>query len=304
MRIWVVEHPWTLAKSFLVVKINMEGWIKLHRKILDNPISRKPEYAWLWVTLLLKANHKENKFMWNGEMIVVKEGQLITSRVQLSRETGIPETTIERILKVLENSSQIGQQKTTKFRLITVINWKDYQENGQQTDNKRTTNGHKQECNNDKNEKKYTSAKAERLSSLKDSLPNTGLGSVPANPPKSPLAEKERLRILRKLSEKQNPTFGTKATANVVHFCELFLKHKNYPYGSIVNIEPVAKQLSRYYQNGETIETINDMLDSYMQSAKANDITVKLTTAFSEDTYHSWKQGKFSGGNKTKGMAL
>ncbi|MCD4760257.1 hypothetical protein K8R33_05225 [archaeon] len=130
------------------------GWIKLHRKILKNAISKKPNYAWLWVTLLLKANHKENKFIWNGKEEVCEKGQILTGRKKLSQETGISETTIERILKMLENGHQIEQQKTNKFRLITVINWQEYQGNGHQTDNKRTSNGQQTDTNkNDKNDK-------------------------------------------------------------------------------------------------------------------------------------------------------
>ena len=135
------------------------GFIKLHRTLLDNPISKKPQYAWLWTVLLLMANHKPNKFMWNGEIIIIKEGQLITGRKQLSQKTGIPESTIERILKFLENEHQIGQQKTNKFRLITIINWGKYQ---QRRTAERTTSGQQADTNkNDKNEKKNTVSKAD-----------------------------------------------------------------------------------------------------------------------------------------------
>ena len=122
-----------------------QGWVKLHRKLLDNPIIKKSSYLALWIVLLLKANHRDNKMIWNNNIIVIKEGQFITGRKELSKETSIPETTIERILKYLENGQQIEQQKTTKYRLITIINWKDYQTKNTKTDNKRTTNGHKQE---------------------------------------------------------------------------------------------------------------------------------------------------------------
>ena len=89
--------------------------------------------------------------MFNDEIIIIKEGQLVTGRRQLSEMTGISQTTIERILKVLENGHQIGQQKTTKFRLITIVNWKEYQNADIKMDNKRTTKRHIQECNNEKN---------------------------------------------------------------------------------------------------------------------------------------------------------
>ena len=124
---------------------NDSGWIKLHRKLLDNPLASRPDWAWLWVVLLLLANHDdEYSFIWNGESKKLSKGQFITGRKKLSEITHIPETTIERILAHLEKTRQIGQQKTTKYRLITILNWKIYQN----MDNKRTTNGHIQEHNN------------------------------------------------------------------------------------------------------------------------------------------------------------
>lgn len=133
------------------------GWIKIYRKIQSKGYYKKSEYIHLWIHLLLKANHKEVEFMWNGEVIIIKGGQLLTGRKALSDETGIPESTIERILKLLENEQQIEQEKTTKFRIITIINWKEYQ-GEQQTDNRWTTNGQQTDTNknekNDKNENK------------------------------------------------------------------------------------------------------------------------------------------------------
>lgn len=124
------------------------GWIKLHRKLLENPFAHKANSFSLWVTLLLLANHKENKFMWNGKIIVIKDGQFITGRKELSKQTGIPQTTIERILEMLENGHQIEQQKTTKYRLITIVNWDEYQKVDSKVDNKRTTNGQQTDTNN------------------------------------------------------------------------------------------------------------------------------------------------------------
>lgn len=104
------------------------GWIKLHRKLLDNPLATKPAWAWLWVVLLLLANHKEGDgFIWNGKPIILKKGQLLTGRKKLRLLTGIPESTIEAILTYLEKTHQIRQQKTTKYRLLTIVKWSDYQ---------------------------------------------------------------------------------------------------------------------------------------------------------------------------------
>ena len=133
-----------------------KGWVLIHRKLKDKGFYNKSCYVHLWIHILLSANHKPKEFMWNNNTIIVKEGQFITGRKELSKVTGIPETTIERILEYLEKEHQIGQQKTTKYRLITVVNWKEYQIK----DNKRTTNGQQtdtnKEYNNVKNIKKDT----------------------------------------------------------------------------------------------------------------------------------------------------
>lgn len=128
------------------------GWIKLHRKLLNNPIAKKPTWAWLWVVLLLLANHEdEHSFIWNEQRINLEKGQFVTGRKKLREISGIPETTIERILNYLETGHQIGQQKTTKYRLITILKWKSYQNLDSNPVNRRTTDGHIQEIQELKN---------------------------------------------------------------------------------------------------------------------------------------------------------
>jgi len=137
------------------------GWIKLHRKLLEKGFYKKSTYVHLWVHLLLSANHATNEFMWNGSIILVKEGQLITGRDQLSKSTGIHRSSIERILKMLEIEQQIEQQKTTKYRLITIVNWDSYQKADSITSNKRATS--EQQASTNKNDKKVKNDKKETI---------------------------------------------------------------------------------------------------------------------------------------------
>ena len=146
------------------------GWIKLHRKLLDNPISHKPLWGWLWVVLLLKANHEDKEIIWNGKSRVMESGTFITGRKVLSVESGLSETTIERVLDYLTESGQIGQQKTNKFRLITITKWKEYQIVGQQKDNKKTTDG--QQKDTDKNTKNVKNDKNNTKSIAQSSFGN------------------------------------------------------------------------------------------------------------------------------------
>lgn len=136
--------------------MNNQGWIKLHRKLSEKCWSNKPNFITLWIHLLLNANHKSKEFIWNNKIIIIKPGQFITGRDKLAKITGINRSTIDRILTSFEREHQIEQQKTNKFRLITIVNWEEYQQNEpqneQQVSNKRATSEHKQEYNNDNND--------------------------------------------------------------------------------------------------------------------------------------------------------
>ena len=121
------------------------GFIKIHRKLLENCISLKPEYLSVWLHLLLLAQHKDRHFIWNNEKKVLKPGQLITGTKQLSKKTGISQITVYRILKYLENEKQIEKQSTSKFTLITVINWNYYQSNEMQNEKQMRSEEHTSE---------------------------------------------------------------------------------------------------------------------------------------------------------------
>lgn len=145
-----------------------QGWVKLHRKLLDNCISDKPEYFSLWVHLLLLANHQESTFIWNNKKQIIKAGQFLTGLKVLAKKTGIAQGTVYRILKYLENEKQIETQKTTKYTIISIVNWNKYQgnetQNEKQIENRLKTNEKQIETNkndnNIKNEKKYISSES------------------------------------------------------------------------------------------------------------------------------------------------
>jgi hypothetical protein len=117
------------------------GWIKLHRKILENSFCLGGmNKLGFWVYLLLSASHKDQSFVLGNTKIQIKQGQLLTGRKALAKQAGVSEGTIELWLDVLEkNLQQIVQQKTNKYRIITILNWDKYQDNKQQNDNKMTT---------------------------------------------------------------------------------------------------------------------------------------------------------------------
>lgn len=122
--------------------MSLNGWIKLHRALANHVVASDPQSFSIWIHLLLLANHKETKRLINGRVIAVQPGQLITSRKSLSDKTGVNESKVERVLKMLQNEQQIEQHGTSKFRVISIVKWYEYQsdeqQDEQQMDSKRT----------------------------------------------------------------------------------------------------------------------------------------------------------------------
>jgi len=134
----------------------MAGWVSLHRKILDNPtVCKDSDYFAVWGYLLLNATHKEQKKIFAGEPIILRAGQMITGRKKIAAKFSISESKVQRILKRYETEHQIEQQMSNKNRLVTVLNWEDYQNPEQQTEQllniKRTTSEQQVNTNNNVN---------------------------------------------------------------------------------------------------------------------------------------------------------
>lgn len=111
----------------------MEGWVKLHRKMLENPIVCKDaDHMALWVYLLLNATHKPYSALFKGNRIELQPGQLIVGRKSLATYLQINEYKVQRILECFENEQQIAQQTSNKNRVISILSWDKYQLDAQQ----------------------------------------------------------------------------------------------------------------------------------------------------------------------------
>jgi hypothetical protein len=137
-----------------------EGWIKLHRRIIDNnlwtgePFSR----GQAWVDMILLANHKPGCVYVRGNKVPIKRGQIGWSIVKLSKRWTWSRNKVRRFLNDLENEQQIVQQKNTVTSIITIVKYNEYQSgdttddtaNGTQTVHRRYTN---KNVKNDKKER-------------------------------------------------------------------------------------------------------------------------------------------------------
>lgn len=139
-----------------------KGWISIHRDIIDSVIYKDSEAVHLWLHLLLSANHKENKKMIGHTIVLIPRGSLLTGRKSLSAATGIHESKIQRLLKLFEKNEQIEQQTFTKYRLVSITNYSEYQDSEQQLNSKRTTTEQQANTNNNVNNDNNVNKKEEK----------------------------------------------------------------------------------------------------------------------------------------------
>ena len=101
----------------------MEGWIKLHRQLLEWEWYDEPDTFRLFMHCLLKANHKDNNY--RGQ--IVKAGSFLTSRDLLSKETGLSVQKIRTSLERLELTKEITTKKSKKGTVLQIVKYRNYQ---------------------------------------------------------------------------------------------------------------------------------------------------------------------------------
>ncbi|NSW92820.1 MAG: hypothetical protein HPY74_19635 [Firmicutes bacterium] len=117
----------------------MEGWVKLYRVLLKKPIWLKstPEHKTILITLLLMANHEQGEWEWQGYKFKVEPGQFVTSIDSIVKECGkgISFQNVRSALKKFEKLGFLTNVSTKTGRLITIVNWEEYQANDDDTNN-------------------------------------------------------------------------------------------------------------------------------------------------------------------------
>lgn len=107
---------------------SLEGWIKLHRKILEWQWWDDRNVVRLWIYILLRANHSARK--WQGRR--VPAGTFITSYPRMSEDTGLTVGELRTAMRKLKESGCVTTQPTNRYQAVSVVHWKDYQGVGRQ----------------------------------------------------------------------------------------------------------------------------------------------------------------------------
>ena len=110
-----------------------KGWIKLHRKIMDNEIwdSNEPfDKRSAWIQLLMMANHEARTINIGNELIDLQPGQFFTSIRKLASIFGWNFKRVMRYFDLLKGAGMIRSEGTAKGTLVTIVNYELYQLGG------------------------------------------------------------------------------------------------------------------------------------------------------------------------------
>lgn len=129
---------------------NQQGWIKLHRQILEWEWYSDNNCFRLFLHLLLKANHKEKRF----KGIELKVGSIVTSRDLLARETGLSSQQIRTALTKLISTNEITSVTSSQGTIIQIVSYEKYQVATNEITNEQPTNNQQATTNNNVNKEK------------------------------------------------------------------------------------------------------------------------------------------------------
>lgn len=122
----------------------MTGWFSVHRKLKDNAIFSDPFILKLWMLCLMKVSYTEHEQLIGNQLVKLLPGEFITGRFALSDEYNkgmkkdmvVSERTLWRWMKKFEEWGMLSIKSTTKYSVITVVNWNQYQLTDQQVSSK------------------------------------------------------------------------------------------------------------------------------------------------------------------------
>lgn len=102
------------------------GYIKIHRRLLDWEYYNDPSIKAVWLHLLLTASRKP----WQYGNIKVPSGSVVSTMQEIARECGVTERQARRAIDKLRETGEITAHRGKYKLVISIGKWKDYQVKG------------------------------------------------------------------------------------------------------------------------------------------------------------------------------
>lgn len=222
-----------------------KGWIKTYRKIQECWIwlDKEPfDKRSAWIDLLLTANHADKKILFNGELITIKRGQILTSVRKLAKKWSWSVNKVYRFLELLISDEMVQKESDNNRTLITIVNYSVFQDveytNEYTNENSvgnsdDTPSEHKQECKELKNVKNVRSNRVGAEQMLENLIVDFIISE--------PLFQKMKEWLVYKSEKKQSyKETGLKTLLKQV-------SEKEQEYGSIAVMDLIDDCMARNY---------------------------------------------------------
>jgi hypothetical protein len=252
----------------------MQGYIALHRKILEWEWFKEPNHFLVFSYLLLMAQHKDT----NLKGIEIPKGSLLTSVKSICDHTGLTTQTVRTILKRLNLTNELTIKTTSKHSIITIVKWDDYQcnnnvsnkqlTNGQQTTNKQlTTYNNVNNVNNGKNVKTLSNVSPRVNQVLEDWNEVFGGNESPIRPVRY-LTEEHKILINASMKENSclreigSWKFYFQKIKSIDFLNGLGPSNWVADFEWCINKKNIQKVISRKYENNSNVSHAIRLLDS------------------------------------------
>ena len=153
-----------------------KGFIKLDRSIFEHWIFQDAEKFRAFVDLIQLARWKDEKLLIGNELVTIPRGSYYTSELKLAERWGWSRNKTRDYLKLLEAEQMIIKKGTTKGTMLTVENYRVYQDEGttkstsnqQQKNIKKTTESTSKK--HQKNNERYTKEEIKEIKRIDKKL--------------------------------------------------------------------------------------------------------------------------------------
>lgn len=105
-----------------------QGWIKLHRKLMESSVFENPKLLKTWIWCLCKASHTEHEVIVGRQVVDLQPGQFVFGRLKAAEVLKMNDRTVYDYMKMLEKMEMLRINSNNKFSVVTIENWVFYQE--------------------------------------------------------------------------------------------------------------------------------------------------------------------------------
>ncbi len=103
------------------------GYIKLYRQSIDNKWLQHGDLWRFWCYCLLKATYRPYEELVGLQRVPVERGQFIFGRKVAAKELKMSEQTVRTLLAKLIGWQNLTIKSTSKYSIVTIVNWELYQ---------------------------------------------------------------------------------------------------------------------------------------------------------------------------------